>query len=126
MGTTTYEGRPPRAWLLATGTTVLMSKRAANPVPLRALRRAARLTQQELAARWGCSQSLVARMENSPLKAVTLRSISSYVAALGGSCHLVVELDGQETEIDLTDHGAGPRARVPRLRSLGKNPNPTG
>jgi hypothetical protein len=100
MGAAAYKERQSRAGPLEEGT-VSASTPATGPVPLVALRQAAHLTQHELADRWGCSQSLVARLEKSPLETARVRTISSYVRALGGSCRLLVELDGEELEVDL-------------------------
>src|SRR5690242_10347568 len=65
------------------------------------LRRAAGLTQSQLAERLGVSQSWVSQVESET--DVRLSTISAYVAALGFDLHLSVKFpDGHEAE--LTQH----------------------
>lgn len=78
-------------------------KAGADPRLLRSVRGCAGLTQAQLAERWGRSQSAVARVENSPLASATLRTIVSYVVAVGGSCRLTVDIGGCHFELDTCD-----------------------
>jgi transcriptional regulator with XRE-family HTH domain len=90
----------------------------AHRTTLATLRRVVHLTQQELADRLGCSQPLIARLERRPLPKATIRSVSAYVAALGGTCRLLIELDGQQFEIDLEPEGTAALERgIPSSRS---------
>jgi transcriptional regulator with XRE-family HTH domain len=84
----------------------------AHRTSLATLRQVARLTQQELASRLGCSQSLIARLERRPLPKATIRSVSAYVAALGGTCRLLIELNGQRFEVDFDASPESAAARV--------------
>ncbi|MDA8281813.1 MAG: XRE family transcriptional regulator [Actinomycetota bacterium] len=68
---------------------------------LSSLRRRAGLTQVELARRWGRAQSQVARLERAPIDSASLRTLRAYVEALGGSCSLSVEVDGDRYDIEL-------------------------
>ena len=54
------------------------------------LRRAAGLTQVELGARWGRTQSFVSKIERDPAGA-EMETLVSYVRALGGRLTLTVE-----------------------------------
>ncbi|MHB8247227.1 MAG: helix-turn-helix domain-containing protein [Acidimicrobiales bacterium] len=62
-------------------------------------RHASGMTQVELARRWGRAQSQVARIERSPIESVTLRTLQSYVDALGGSCRVIVDIEGHQFEL---------------------------
>lgn len=67
---------------------------------LSALRKAAELTQVELAHRLGVSQAAVSRMEQP--HDMLLSTLSAYLQAVGGHGTLVVHLDsGEEVELDL-------------------------
>lgn len=69
---------------------------------LRLIRRAADLTQAQMATRWGRAQSQVARIENAPLQTATLRTVVAYVRAAGGTCRLTVDIEGQHLDFDLS------------------------
>ncbi len=72
------------------------------------LRRRAGLTQEQLAARLGVSQSWISQIEHET--DVRLSTISAYVAALGGQLRLFATLPGGQ-DIDLkrlpVDHESG-------------------
>lgn len=66
---------------------------------LRDVRMATGLTQVEVASRWGRAQSGVARLETEKHCGVQLRTLRSYVEALGGTCRVVVEVAGKTFEL---------------------------
>jgi predicted transcriptional regulator len=66
------------------------------------IRKSVGLTQTDVAQRWGCSQSLVARLEGAPISSVTIRSLQSYITALGGACCLRVDIGDRAVEINLS------------------------
>jgi DNA-binding XRE family transcriptional regulator len=67
---------------------------------LSALRRAASLTQVELAKRLGVSQAAVSRIEQP--HDLLLSTLHSYLHAMGADARLVVRLgDGAEAELDI-------------------------
>lgn len=66
---------------------------------LRAARKATGLTQVEVALRWGRAQSGVARLEQQKISGVQLRTLRTYVEALGGTCKVVVEVAGSTFEL---------------------------
>lgn len=59
---------------------------------LRQARRAACLTQSELAKAMGVSQNRVSRMENGDVSVMSIGSLRGYVEALGGHLSLVADL----------------------------------
>jgi transcriptional regulator with XRE-family HTH domain len=59
---------------------------------LRELRVSAGLTQSDVAAQMGVTQRRVSAVESTPLAALELRTLVSFVAALGGSLSLVAEV----------------------------------
>lgn len=61
------------------------------------------MTQAELADRWGRAQSQVARIESAPPGSAMLRTINSYVEALGGSCVVVIEVEGDRFELQMSE-----------------------
>lgn len=68
---------------------------------LRHVRHRAGVTQVEVARRWRRSQSQVARLESVPIESVSMRTLRSYVEALGGRLVLAVELDGETHRVDM-------------------------
>lgn len=65
-----------------------------GPATLRQVRMMQRLTQKQVAERMGTEQDRVSRLERrADLRVSTLRE---YVAALGGSLRLVVDIPGEE------------------------------
>jgi len=71
---------------------------------LAALRRAAALTQVEVAERLGITQAAVAKTEQR--EDLLLSTLSSYLKALGGHGRVVVEFDdGREIDVDLAALG---------------------
>ena len=67
---------------------------------LAALRKAAELTQTDLATSLGISQAAVAKTEQR--QDLLLSTLSAYLEALGGQARVVVSFDGgQEVEVDL-------------------------
>lgn len=59
---------------------------------LREARKAANMTQVQMAQVMGVSQNRVSRMENGDMGAMSLNSLRRYVEALGGSLTLVADL----------------------------------
>jgi hypothetical protein len=68
---------------------------------LAALRLAAGITQEEAAAAWGRAQPHVSRLERLDLRVAQVNTIASYVAALGGSLHLTIELGGARFDVPI-------------------------
>ena len=67
---------------------------------LAAVRRAADLTQVELAKAMGVAQSEISRIESRP--DMLLSTLASYLAAAGDRPRVVVTIAGYDVEIDLT------------------------
>jgi DNA-binding XRE family transcriptional regulator len=67
---------------------------------LATVRRAADLTQVELAKAMGVAQSEISRIESRP--DMLLSTLASYLAAAGGRPRVVVTIADQDVEIDLT------------------------
>lgn len=67
---------------------------------LAAIRRAADLTQVELANQMGVAQSEISRIENR--HDMLLSTLTSYLAAAGEHPRVVVTVHGQVVELDLT------------------------
>ncbi|MBB5153352.1 XRE family transcriptional regulator [Saccharopolyspora phatthalungensis] len=63
------------------------------------LRKTAQVTQVELARRMGIGQPRVSSIERGDIEALTVASLRSYVAALGGTVQLVARFG--DTEIKL-------------------------
>lgn len=59
---------------------------------LREARRAAHLTQVQMAKTMGVSQNRISRMENGDMGAMSVDSLRRYVEALGGSLTMVATL----------------------------------
>lgn len=74
---------------------------------LAAVRAAAGITQEEVAAVWGRAQANVSRLEHSELASVQIRSVAGYLEALGASVRLVVELKGSRVEVPLSPSTLG-------------------
>lgn len=74
---------------------------------LRGARKASGLTQSEVASRWGRSQSQVVRVETSDPDTMHLKTLRSYVAALGGSCRVCIEVGGEVFDLGASG-GRGP------------------
>lgn len=72
----------------------------AHAMGLAALRKAAELTQSELAQTIGVSQAAVAKTEQR--EDLLLSTLSAYIEALGGQAHIVVTFEnGEEIDVDL-------------------------
>ncbi|WP_322763338.1 helix-turn-helix transcriptional regulator [Frankia sp. Cr2] len=68
---------------------------------LAALRRAAELTQVELARRMGVTQAAISRLEQP--HDLLLSTLNAYLAAIGGQVSMIVRFaDGHETVLDLS------------------------
>jgi len=68
---------------------------------LAALRRAAELTQVELARRMGVTQAAVSRMEQP--HDLLLSTLNAYLEAVGGNATVIVRFaDGHEAQLDLS------------------------
>jgi DNA-binding XRE family transcriptional regulator len=67
---------------------------------LAAVRKAANLTQVELAKSMGVAQSEISRIESRP--DMLLSTLASYLAAAGDRPRVVVTIAGHDVEIDLT------------------------
>jgi transcriptional regulator with XRE-family HTH domain len=68
-------------------------KTLAGSADLRGLRLGAGLTQTTVAERMGITQRRVSAVESTPLRALELRTLIAYVAALGGSVSVLAELE---------------------------------
>jgi DNA-binding transcriptional regulator YiaG len=66
---------------------------------LAALRKAAELTQTELAEALGISQAAVAKTEQR--EDLLLSTLNAYIEALGGQAHIVITFNGEEVDLDL-------------------------
>ncbi len=82
-------------------------------IDLAALRRAAGLTQTELAVALGVGQAQVSKTERQ--KDMLISTLASYLAAVGVEAKLVVQMGDQAATYDLTA-GRGDR-RLPRPKS---------
>ena len=71
----------------------------AHAMGLAALRKAAELTQTQLAHLLGISQAAVAKTEQR--QDLLLSTLNAYIEALGGQAHIVITLHGQEIDLDL-------------------------
>jgi len=72
----------------------------AHAMGVAALRKAAELTQSELAQTIGVSQAAVAKTEQR--EDLLLSTLSAYIEALGGQAHIVVTFEnGEEIDVDL-------------------------
>jgi transcriptional regulator with XRE-family HTH domain len=69
-------------------------------IELAAIRRAAGLTQTELAANLGVGQAAVSKIERQ--SDMLLSTLSAYLTALGASARLTITVNGQTVEHDLT------------------------
>ncbi len=78
---------------------------------LAALRRAADLTQTELARTLGISQAAVAKTEQR--HDLLLSTLSAYLEAIGGHMRIIVSFDGGEVELDLDQLVPGPPEELP-------------
>lgn len=65
-----------------------------------AIRKAADLTQVELATQMGIAQSEISRIEKR--HDMLLSTLTSYLSATGEHPRVVVTIDGQDVELDLT------------------------
>lgn len=61
------------------------------------------LTQQQAARLWGRSQPQVARVESTSIEQMQVGTLRSFVAALGGTCRIVIEVDGETAEVPAGD-----------------------
>ncbi len=82
---------------------------SARPASLADVRRAAGLTQKELADRIGMSQSDLSKLERR--RDVRVSSLEAYADALGGSLRLVIDLDGRSITVGLGRRQHRPAAR---------------
>ncbi len=73
---------------------------------LAALRRAAELTQTELAQTLDVSQAAVAKTEQR--EDLLLSTLSAYIEALGGQAHIIISSNGEEIDLDLGALRRGP------------------
>ena len=71
----------------------------AHAMGLAALRKAAELTQTELATALGISQAAVAKTEQR--EDLLLSTLIAYIEALGGQAHIVISFNGEEIDLDL-------------------------
>ena len=71
----------------------------AHAMGLAALRKAAELTQTELARTLGISQAAVAKTEQR--EDLLLSTLAAYIEALGGQVHIVISFNGEEVDLDL-------------------------
>lgn len=74
----------------------------AHAMGLAALRKAAELTQVELASRMGVTQAAISRMEQP--HDLLLSTLSSYLKGIGGTVRMIVTFaDGHEVTLNLDD-----------------------
>ena len=85
------------------------------------LRRGARLTQEQLAARIGVDQPRVSRIERGDLARTEVGSLAAYAEAMGGTLELVVHIDGRAYPLPV---GATPRAETAIKESSPAEPSP--
>jgi DNA-binding transcriptional regulator YiaG len=71
----------------------------AHAMGLAALRKAAELTQTELAEALGISQAAVAKTEQR--EDLLLSTLNAYIEALGGQAHIVITFNGDEVDLNL-------------------------
>ena len=80
----------------------------AHAMGLSAIRRAADLTQTELAEQLGISQAAVAKTEQR--HDLLLSTLNAYLEAIGGHMRIIVSFDGGgEVELDLGEFDSTPR-----------------
>ena len=72
---------------------------------LAAIRKAANLTQTELATLMGTAQSEVSRIEHRD--DILLSTLATYLSRVGEHPRVVVTVNGHDVELDLTARGAG-------------------
>jgi len=83
----------------------------AQAMGLAALRRAADITQVELARQLGVSQAAVAKTEQR--RDLLLSTLNAYLEAIGGHLRIIVTFDGGgEVELDVGQLDATPRDRA--------------
>ncbi|UWR33527.1 helix-turn-helix domain-containing protein [Sulfitobacter sp. W027] len=88
-------------------------------VRLRALRDARGLTQDEVAAAAGMTQSMIARLEALSGSVPSLQSIERYIDACGGHLALLISDKEIDSEDAFRDAFAKARGRIPRDLDLG-------
>lgn len=71
----------------------------AHAMGLAALRKAAELTQTDLAQALGVSQAAVAKTEQR--EDLLLSTLNAYIEAIGGQAHIVISFNGEEIDLDL-------------------------
>ena len=92
--------RPDLAGEVATAKQEMRDADRAHAMGLAAIRRAADLTQTELATQLGVSQAAVAKTEQR--RDLLLSTLNAYLEAIGGHMRIVVSFDGgAEVELDL-------------------------
>jgi DNA-binding transcriptional regulator YiaG len=83
----------------------------AHAMGLAAIRRAADLTQTELARQLGVSQAAVAKTEQR--RDLLLSTLNAYLEAIGGHMRIIVSFDGgSEVELDLGKLDLTPKDRT--------------
>lgn len=83
----------------------------AHAMGLAAIRRAADLTQTELAQELGISQAAVAKTEQR--RDLLLSTLNAYLEAIGGHMRIIVSFDGGgEVELDLGELDAAQKERL--------------
>ena len=83
----------------------------AHAMGLAAIRRAADLTQTELAQQLGISQAAVAKTEQR--RDLLLSTLNAYLEAIGGHMRIIVSFDGGgEVELELGELDAAPKERL--------------
>lgn len=92
---------------VATARQAMRDADRAHAMGLAAIRKAADLTQTELAQHLGVSQAAVAKTEQR--KDVLLSTLNAYLEAVGGHMRIIVAFDGGgEVELDLGTLGTSP------------------
>ena len=85
------------------------------------LRRGARLTQEQLAARIGVDQPRVSRIERGDLARTEVGSLAAYAEAMGGTLELVVHIGGRAYPLPV---GATPGTETGSKKSSPAAPSP--
>ena len=97
---TALRNRPDIAAALPAKREQLREADRAHAMGLAMIRRAANLTQNEIAEQLGVGQAAIAKLERRP--DLLLSTLRAYIVAVGGHLRLVVDFEhGQEVELEL-------------------------
>ena len=119
MKYTSLQAKLRRAHPGLAGHQVKNTRKRGIAVRLRALRDAKGLTQEEVAAAAGMTQSMIARLEALTGPVPSLQSIERYVDACGGHLALLISDKEIDSEDAFGDAFAKARGRIPADIDLG-------